>query len=155
MTAKATIRFAYSPACSSRIGRDLAPRSDLAKFIIGLRESIGETYPDAYVNGSLHVKLYRELPREDGQTILRNPRLITEKVTRRCGFLEGKKIDLSDLRSFGIEKNRFVLYLPNEVANEDIKILLAQFADNITGAQEEELKRQVMRATGQGGGKAE
>ena len=143
MADKATIRFAYGPASASGIGRDLNPESDLAEFITQLRKSIGKTYN----NGSLHVRLFHELPREAGQTILRNRRLITEKVEKRSKFLEGKVLDLSDMGSYGIEGDRFVLYLPNEVAHEDLHITIAQFPKEITPAQVDFLKRQVSRVS--------
>lgn len=138
----ATIRFAL-PTERSSTGRDLHEASDLAQFITKLRKDIGRTY----LNGSLNVRLYQDLPREDGQTILRNRRLIDEKVVRRAKFLEGKTVDLGSLSSYGILKDRFVLYLPKEGQHEDLYITIAQYSRDITADQQGFLKRQVLRAT--------
>ena len=141
---KATITFAPPNPDSTRTGRDLNANSDLAIFITQFRKAIGKTF----LNGSLHVKLYQELPRDDGQTVLRNRRLIAEKIDRRAKFLEGKEISLNNLSSYGILGNRFVLYLPKEAnQREPVYITIAQFSGDITVAQEQYLTREVTRAT--------
>ncbi len=141
-TATATIHFA-PPTERSSTGRDLVQGSELAQFLTRLRKDIGRTY----LNGSLNVRLYHDLPREDGQTILRNRRLIDEKVVRRAKFMEGKTVDLGNLGSYGILKDRFVLYLPKEGQHEDLYVTIAQYPRDITADQQGFLKRQVLRAT--------
>ncbi len=130
---------------ASKMGRKLVADSDLGQYIAYLRKNIGRTYLD----GSLYVKLYQELSREPGQTVLRNWRRVEEKVENQVKSLEGKVINIGDLRSYGIQKDRFVLYMPRSGEGErnSLYVTIAQFTRDITGEQQEFLKRVVLRAT--------
>jgi len=143
MTAQATIHFSPVFDTKNAAGRNLDEKSDLARYITELRKSIGKKYLD----GSLNVRLYREMPRENGQVVLRNNRLIGNKVTERQKMLEGKTIKLGDLKSYGILKDRFVLYFPKLENNESFYMTIAQFPKEITQTQQDFLKKEVLRAT--------
>ena len=147
MTTETTIHFANASDKTSelsKMGRELAADTELAQYIAHLRKAIGRTY----LNGSLYVKLHQELPRDPGHTVLRNWRRITEKVELLAKSLEGKTVDISNLRSYGILSDRFVLYLPNcEGQRSNFYVTIAQFSRDISADQQEFLKRLVIRTT--------
>ncbi len=127
----------------SRTGRELVADSNLGQYIAHLRKAIGRTYLD----GSLYVKLYQELSREPGATVLRNWRRITEKVDLEAKTLEGKDILLSELSSYGILGNKFVLYMPTDGQKNNFYVTIAQYDYDITKDQQEFLKRLILRTT--------
>lgn len=143
MPREAKIEFAPLDEKDSTLARELDVKSDLASFIGQVRAQIGRPRQEK----AYRVTLYRELPRQEGQTVLRNKRLITEKLDRISASLAGQLVQLDDLKSYGIVGKQFLLYLSDADRKSAPFIVIAQYQEDINTEQVQFLKRVIQRLT--------
>jgi hypothetical protein len=143
MSREAKIVFKPLGEQDTALLRELDAKSELALFIDKLRAHIGK--PPRQDKAAYRVTLYRELPRQDGQTVLRNRRLIAEKLERITASLAEQPIKVDDLKSYGIVGKQFLLYLSDVDRRSAPFIVIAQYQEDINAEQAQFLKRVIQR----------